>query len=324
MKKIIVQAINVSGLGSVNWVKNFIFFYKSYFSNNICEFYLNKKIVLNNCKDYGIKIKIPNNFFYKSYFYLKIILTINKNSCLLSLGDLPIPFVNNQILFVNQANLISPAINKYSSKSLIFIIKRLYFRIFIRQLNRIFVQSVHMKKCLIKTYKIQPNYINVLNIPIQPTKERYTKKKENIVRLLYPANHYSYKNHKIITDMLSDNPIKNLLIYFTATISEFQKYKNFKSIRRIDYYSYKNTYKIYNKFDGLIYPSRIESLGLPLQEAVNFKIPILCSDLPYSRELLKEYGHYFNQESKNSLRNTILHFMKYTKRNVRFNNKYIK
>jgi len=118
--------------------------------------------------------------------------------------------------------------------------------------------------------------------------------------------------------------LKNLLIYFTATISEFQKYKNFKSIRRIDYYSYKNTYKIYNKFDGLIYPSRIESLGLPLQEAVNFKIPILCSDLPYSRELLKEYGHYFNQESKNSLRNTILHFMKYTKRNVRFNNKYIK
>jgi glycosyltransferase involved in cell wall biosynthesis len=178
-----------------------------------------------------------------------------------------------------------------------------------------------MKKCLIKTYRIQSNYINILNIPIQPTKERYTKKKENIIRLLYPANHYSYKNHKIITDMLSDNSIKNLLIYFTATISEFQKFKNFKSIRRIDYYSYKNTYKIYNKFDGLIYPSRIESLGLPLQEALNFKIPILCSDLPYSRELLKEYGYYFNQESKTSLRNTILYFMKYTKRNIRFNKK---
>lgn len=323
MKKIIIQAINVSGLGSVNWVKNFISFKKKYFSKNICEFYLNRKIILNNNKDYRIIKKIHNNFFYKLYFYLKIILTINKDSCLFSLGDLPVPFVKNQILFVNQANLISPAINKYSSKSIIFIIKRLYFRIFIRKLNRIFVQSVHMKKCLIKTYRIQSNYINILNIPIQPTKERYTKKKGNIIRLLYPANHYSYKNHKIITDMLSDNPIKNLLIYFTATISEFQKFKNFKSIRRIDYYSYKNTYKIYNKFDGLIYPSRIESLGLPLQEALNFKIPILCSDLPYSRELLKEYGYYFNQESKTSLRNTILYFMKYSKRNIRFNKKLI-
>ena len=321
MKKIIIQAINVSGLGSVNWVQNFLYSYKNHFSNNISEFYLNEKIILNENHDYKIIKKINNNFFYKLYFYLKIILTINKDTCLFSLGDLPVPFVKNQILFVNQANLISPVINKYSSKSIIFIIKRLYFRIFIQKLNRIFVQSVHMKKCLIKTYRIQSNYINILNIPIQPTKERYTKKKENIIRLLYPANHYSYKNHKIITDMLSDNPIKNLLIYFTATISEFQKFKNFKSIRRIDYYSYKNTYKIYNKFDGLIYPSRIESLGLPLQEALNFKIPILCSDLPYSRELLKEYGYYFNQESKTSLRNTILYFMKYTKRNIRFNKK---
>lgn len=321
MKKIIIQAINVSGLGSVNWVQNFLYSYKNHFSNNISEFYLNEKIILNDNHDYKIIKKINNNFFYKLYFYLKIILTINKDTCLFSLGDLPVPFVKNQILFVNQANLISPVINKYSSKSIIFIIKRLYFRIFIQKLNRIFVQSVHMKKCLIKTYRIQSNYINILNIPIQPTKERYTKKKENIIRLLYPANHYSYKNHKIITDMLSDNSIKNLLIYFTATISEFQKFKNFKSIRRIDYYSYKNTYKIYNKFDGLIYPSRIESLGLPLQEALNFKIPILCSDLPYSRELLKEYGYYFNQESKTSLRNTILYFMKYTKRNIRFNKK---
>ena len=321
MKKIIIQAINVSGLGSVNWVQNFLYSYKNHFSNNISEFYLNEKIILNDNHDYKIIKKINNNFFYKLYFYLKIILTINKDTCLFSLSDLPVPFVKNQILFVNQANLISPVINKYSSKSIIFIIKRLYFRIFIQKLNRIFVQSVHMKKCLIKTYRIQSNYINILNIPIQPTKERYTKKKENIIRLLYPANHYSYKNHKIITDMLSDNSIKNLLIYFTATISEFQKFKNFKSIRRIDYYSYKNTYKIYNKFDGLIYPSRIESLGLPLQEALNFKIPILCSDLPYSRELLKEYGYYFNQESKTSLRNTILYFMKYTKRNIRFNKK---
>lgn len=321
MKKIIIQAINVSGLGSVNWVQNFLYSYKNHFSNNISEFYLNEKIILNDNHDYKIIKKVSNNFFYKLYFYLKIILTINKDTCLFSLGDLPVPFVKNQILFVNQANLISPVINKYSSKSIIFTIKRLYFRIFIQKLNRIFVQSVHMKKCLIKTYRIQSNYINILNIPIQPTKERYTKKKENIIRLLYPANHYSYKNHKIITDMLSDNSIKNLLIYFTATISEFQKFKNFKSIRRIDYYSYKNTYKIYNKFDGLIYPSRIESLGLPLQEALNFKIPILCSDLPYSRELLKEYGYYFNQESKTSLRNTILYFMKSTKRNIRFNKK---
>jgi glycosyltransferase involved in cell wall biosynthesis len=321
LKKIIIQAINVSGLGSVSWVQNFLYSYKNHFSNNISEFYLNEKIILNDNHDYKIIKKVSNNFFYKLYFYLRIILTTNRNYCLFSLGDLPVPFVKNQILFVNQANLISPLINKYSSKSIIFIIKRFYLRIFIKKLNRIFVQSIHMKKCLIKTYRIKSNYINVLDIPIQLTKKRFKNKKNNkkkIIKFLYPANHYLYKNHKIISDMLSDNPIKNLLIYFTATISEFKKYKHIKSIKRIDYYSYKNTYKIYNKFDGLIYPSRIESLGLPLKEALYFKMPILCSDLPYSRELLKKYGYYFNQESTNSLRNTILYFIK-SRKKIKFN-----
>lgn len=311
MKKIIIQAINVSGLGSVNWAQNFLYYYKNHFHKNISEFYLNEKIILNDNNNYNITKKVPNNIFYKLYFYLRIILTINRNSYLFSLGDLPVPFVKNQTLFVNQANLISPIINKYSSKSIIFIIKRLYLRIFIKKLQSVFVQSLHMKKCLIKTYRIKSNYVNVLDIPIQTTKEKFVIKKKNIIRLLYPANHYSYKNHKIISDMLSDNPIDNLLIYFTATISEFKKYKHIKSIRRIDYYSYKRTYKIYNKFDGLIYPSRIESLGLPLKEALYFKMPILCSDLPYSRELLKEYGYYFNQEFLNSLRNTILDFINF-------------
>jgi len=315
LKNIIIQAINVSGLGSVNWVQNFLYSYKNHFSNKISGFYLNEKIKLNSNYDYKIIKKISNNIFYKLYFYLKIILITNRNSCLFSLGDLPVPFIKNQILFVNQANLISPIINKYSSKSIIFIIKRLYLRIFIKKIKSIFVQSLHMKKCLIKTYRIKSNYVNVLDIPIQSTKEKFTKKKKDIISLLYPANHYSYKNHKIISDMLSENPIDNLLIYFTATISEFKKYKHIKSIRRIDYYSYKKTYKIYNKFDGLIYPSKIESFGLPLKEALYFKMPILCSDLPYSRELLKEYSYYFNQESKESLRNTILHFIKTRKKN---------
>lgn len=320
MKKIIIQAINVSGLGSVNWVQNFLYSYKNHFSNNISEFYLNEKIMLNDNHDYKIIKKVSNNIFFKLYFYIKIILTINRNSCLFSLSDLPVPFVKNQILFVNQANLISPIINKYSSKSIIFVIKRFYFRIFIKKVSRIFVQSVHMKKSLIRTYRIKSNHINVLDIPIQLTKKKFKNNKNNTIRLLYPANHYLYKNHKIISDMLSANPIKNLLIYFTATISEFKKYKHIKSIKRIDYYSYKNTYKIYNKFDGLIYPSKIESLGLPLKEALYFRMPILCSDLPYSRELLKKYAYYFNQESANSLRKTILYFIK-CRKNIKFNKK---
>ena len=310
MKKITVQAINVSGLGSVNWVKNFIFFTKNIFQENYTDFYLNEKIILNYNKKLFKINNVTNNFFFKIYNYLKILFTIKKNSCLISLSDLPIPFIKNQILFINQANLISPKINKYASRSFIFKIKRLYLRIFIKRLKKILVQSHHMKKSLLKSYKIKKNFIYVLKIPIDKPKMNFIEKKKKITKLLYPSNHYLYKNHNIIIKALSEYPIENLLVYFTASVSEFHKYKNLKFIKRINYYSYKNTYNVYNKFDGLIYPSKTESLGLPLVEALNFKMPVLCSNLPYAKEIFgKKNIFYFNENSARSLNKCILKFL---------------
>ena len=310
MKKIKVQAINVSGLGSVNWVKNFLFFYKNFFQKNFTEFYLNEKILFNNNKKLFNINKVGNNFFFKIYSYFKIIFTTNKNSFLISLSDLPVPFIKNQILFINQANLIDPKINKYASSSFMFMIKRLYLKIFIKKLKKIFVQSYHMKVSLIKSYKIKPKLLHVLKIPIQKTKIKFIKRKTKITKLLYPANHYLYKNHKIIIRALSEYPIKNLLVYFTATKSEFNQYKKIKFVKRINYYNHKNTYNVYNKFDGLIYPSKIESLGLPLIEAMHFGMPALCANLPYAREIFGDKTLYFNENSSYSVKQSILKFLR--------------
>ena len=310
MKKIKVQAINVSGLGSVNWVKNFLFFYKNFFQKNFTEFYLNEKILFNNNKKLFNINKVGNNFFFKIYSYFKIIFTTNKNSFLISLSDLPVPFIKNQILFINQANLIDPKINQYASSSFMFMIKRLYLKIFIKKLKKIFVQSYHMKVSLIKSYKIKPKLLHVLKIPIQKTKIKFIKRKTKITKLLYPANHYLYKNHKIIIRALSEYPIKNLLVYFTATKSEFNQYKKIKFVKRINYYNHKNTYNVYNKFDGLIYPSKIESLGLPLIEAMHFGMPALCANLPYAREIFGDKTLYFNENSSYSVKQSILKFLR--------------
>ena len=310
MKKIKVQAINVSGLGSVNWVKNFLFFYKNFFQKNFTEFYLNEKILFNNNKKLFNINKVGNNFFFKIYSYFKIIFTTNKNSFLISLSDLPVPFIKNQILFINQANLIDPKINKYASSSFMFMIKRLYLKIFIKKLKKIFVQSYHMKVSLIKSYKIKSKLLHVLKIPIQKTKIKFIKRKTKITKLLYPANHYLYKNHKIIIRALSEYPIKNLLVYFTATKSEFNQYKKIKFVKRINYYNHKNTYNVYNKFDGLIYPSKIESLGLPLIEAMHFGMPALCANLPYAREIFGDKTLYFNENSSYSVKQSILKFLR--------------
>ena len=45
----------------------------------------------------------------------------------------------------------------------------------------------------------------------------------------------------------------------------------------------------YNRCDGVVFLSKIESWGLPVSEAKEFGKPIFVSDLPYAKETVGEY-----------------------------------
>jgi glycosyltransferase involved in cell wall biosynthesis len=45
----------------------------------------------------------------------------------------------------------------------------------------------------------------------------------------------------------------------------------------------------YKSVDALLFPSQIETFGLPLAEASCFGLPIIAADLPYAAEVLKKY-----------------------------------
>lgn len=65
----------------------------------------------------------------------------------------------------------------------------------------------------------------------------------------------------------------------------------------------------YRHCSALIYPPKIEGLGLPLLEAAHFNLPILCSDIPVFREVVKEYGNYFRVNDSEALRKAILEWL---------------
>ncbi|EGQ9181966.1 glycosyltransferase family 4 protein, partial [Vibrio parahaemolyticus] len=46
----------------------------------------------------------------------------------------------------------------------------------------------------------------------------------------------------------------------------------------------------YKKASFLVFPSYLETYGLPLAEAATLGKPILSADLPYSRDVLKGYS----------------------------------
>ncbi|SDD97809.1 Glycosyl transferases group 1 [Paracoccus isoporae] len=51
-----------------------------------------------------------------------------------------------------------------------------------------------------------------------------------------------------------------------------------------------------SRCNGLLMPSRAEGFGLPLTEAAGRGVPILCTDLPSSRELLGPYPTYLSPD----------------------------
>ena len=52
---------------------------------------------------------------------------------------------------------------------------------------------------------------------------------------------------------------------------------------------YEELLTYYKRCNGLLFPSKLESFGLPLVEAAIFGVPVIAADLPYAREVLEGY-----------------------------------
>lgn len=62
-----------------------------------------------------------------------------------------------------------------------------------------------------------------------------------------------------------------------------------KRIHLIGVQPYERICEYYRSCDALLFPSYIETFGLPLLEAAMTGMPIIAADLPYSREVLDGY-----------------------------------
>lgn len=129
--------------------------------------------------------------------------------------------------------------------------------------------------------------------------------KENRL-FFYPASGAEYKNHEIIIKacrLLKDKLENNFRIIFTLKGDENKHIKKLREIvlkenLPIDFLGpmkIENVYEFYSK-SVLIFPSFIETFGLPLLEAKMHRSPILASDCAFSHEILDEYNRvsFFN------------------------------
>jgi glycosyltransferase involved in cell wall biosynthesis len=182
--------------------------------------------------------------------------------------------------------------------------------------NKVIVQTNWMKNACIEKANIKPEKIVVISPKINTEIKRYFEPTyENLHTFFYPAGGLVYKNHKVIVNavlLLKERGVKDYKVIFTLKENEnehiMELYKQIKEnnlpIEFIGALTSQQVYEYYSK-SVLIFPSYIETFGLPMLEAKMHGTPILASNCPFSHEILDEYkkAQFFEPEDYKILAN---------------------
>lgn len=182
----------------------------------------------------------------------------------------------------------------------------------IKKASKVFVQTEWMKKEVLKKTNVYEDKV-VVQSPERlikiPNMESY--KKTDPLTFFYPASGITFKNHKIIIDAclkLKMLKITNYKVFLTIAENEnkeitelYQKViEHNLPVKFLGMIPIQKVYDYY-KCSILLFPSYIETVGLPLLEAKVFNSPVIVSDLPFAHEQLKSYDRvYFINENDSS------------------------
>lgn len=254
----------------------------------------------------GIKRWI-NRFFFEQFRLSGIISQINPD-LVLSLQNMPMPKVEClQTVYLHQSLQFAPvkfSFMKKEERTCAFR-QRIICRLIQQNLRRadsVVVQTRWMKKATAYWAGIPEERIHVET----PCALEYEVRTENSAirnsrKFFYPASGHVYKNHRIIIEackLLKRDGIHDYHITFTLNPSGnyFEK-SLYDEVQKeqlpISFIGYQDRDAVFAKYaeQTLLFPSYIETFGLPLQEAKAFNAPIIASDCPYAHDVLEGYNH---------------------------------
>jgi glycosyltransferase involved in cell wall biosynthesis len=116
---------------------------------------------------------------------------------------------------------------------------------------------------------------------------------------LYPALPRAFKNFELIcaaVQQLELNPQWRSEVILTISGAEnryarwiTRRYSKLRTLRFVGRQTREQLDRLYASADCLLFPSRMETWGLPITEAKQFDLPMLVANLPYARETVGCY-----------------------------------
>ena len=242
--------------------------------------------------------------FYYEYFYFKRLSKKLKPYLWFSLHDMTpnvvtdkrAVYCHNPIIFYDVKR--KDMINEFK----MFMFSRFYkyiYKINIKKNNFVVVQQDWIRKRFKKIFKIKNVVVAHPNVVIDDSNNNYKNTKIVKNSFLYPSFPRIFKNFEVIckaVEILENKNIENFKVYLTIDGSEniyskeiVEKYGRLKCIEFIGLQTRENLMKYYSKIETVIFPSKLETWGLPISEAKAFGKNIILADLEYAHETLGTY-----------------------------------
>jgi len=264
---------------------------------------------------------------YYEYFYFKKFASEHKVFFWLSLHDMTpnIGAVPQAVYCHNPSPF-----NKINWSDIYIQPTQFFFRLFYRYLYQInikrnkyvIVQQLWIKESFEAMFGLNSNKIIIAAPQTPQILVEYLKvkveKNESQKVFFYPTFPRPFKNIEVICEAIKlvlEKGHQNFKVIITIDGSEnkyskaiVEKYKHIENIDFIGLISREAVYEQYAHSDCLIFPSKLETWGLPISEFKQFEKPMLVSDLPYAKETVGEYefANFFDPSNPHKLSELII------------------
>ncbi len=169
----------------------------------------------------------------------------------------------------------------------------------IRRADHVIVQTRWVRDAIIDQVGVATEKVTVIPPSLEDLSGYRPDTAINPGAFFYPTAGSAYKNNRCVEDacqLLVEKGISNFTVTMTIGASDAPHVRTIGRIPREDVLRHMS-------HSTLVFPSLIETYGLPLAEARSIGSIVLAADLPYAREVLDGYknAYYFNPEAPNQL-----------------------
>ncbi|CAV17257.1 putative glycosyl transferase [Vibrio atlanticus] len=314
MMKIVLSGVNLVEAGPLKVFKEAIIAFSS-----CCDFevicLVNNEMLFSDCKKSNVTFlefpTVKNSWLNRFWFEYKVCYRLSQEisaDIWFAMHDIS-PRVCTPLQFVychNPSPFYRASMKELKYERKLFLFSLLYkwlYKINIKSNKAVIVQQEWIGKFLVGELGAR-DYIVSKPLTSKPEKELIKNdfSNQSSITFFFPALDRTFKNFEVILNALSYLKDKELNVYkkirVILTINEFSgeyarkivsEYQDLEQVEFLGTIDYDEVIAQYKKCDVVLFPSKLETWGLPISEAKEFSKPIILSDLPYAHETLGNY-----------------------------------